>query len=81
MALPHRGSEPFRSIGLEAVTAGGIAVCDATGEEYAESSINAIVCDTSDEHRLAAYLRTLFANPNMAADLERKLGYVDAALV
>ena len=43
----------------------GIAVCGATGEEYAEPFVNAIVCDTSDGRELAAYLRALLANPSV----------------
>ena len=61
--LANSGKEPFGLVGLEVMAAGGIAVCGATGEEYAEPFVNAIVCDTSDGRELATYLRALFANP------------------
>ena len=44
--LANSGKEPFGLVGLEVMAAGGIAVCGATGEEYAEPFVNAIVCDT-----------------------------------
>ena len=61
--LANSGKEPFGLVGLEVMAAGGIAVCGATGEEYAEPFVNAIVCDTSDGRELATYLRALLANP------------------
>lgn len=64
--LANSGREPFGLVGLEVIAAGGIAVCGATGEEYAEPFINAIVCDTSDGRELASYLRALLANPALA---------------
>jgi glycosyltransferase involved in cell wall biosynthesis len=69
--LANSGREPFGSVGLEVIAAGGIAVCGATGEEYAEPFVNAIVCDTADGRELATYLRALFANPQAAADMRR----------
>jgi glycosyltransferase involved in cell wall biosynthesis len=64
--LANSGKEPFGLVGLEVMAAGGIAVCGATGEEYAEPFVNAIVCDTSDGRELAAYLRALFGDPALA---------------
>ena len=69
--LANSGREPFGVVGLEVIAAGGIAVCGATGEEYAESFVNAIVCDTADGRELATYLRALFANPSMGDEMRR----------
>jgi glycosyltransferase involved in cell wall biosynthesis len=69
--LANSGKEPFGLVGLEVMAAGGIAVCGATGEEYAEPFVNAIVCDTSDGRELATYLRALFANPGIAEEMRR----------
>ena len=69
--LANSGKEPFGLVGLEVMAAGGVAVCGATGEEYAEPFVNAIVCDTSDGRELATYLRALFADPGMAEEIRR----------
>jgi glycosyltransferase involved in cell wall biosynthesis len=69
--LANSGKEPFGLVGLEVMAAGGIAVCGATGEEYAEPFVNAIVCDTSDGRELATYLRALFSNPAIADEMRR----------
>jgi glycosyltransferase involved in cell wall biosynthesis len=69
--LANSGKEPFGLVGLEVMAAGGIAVCGATGEEYAEPFVNAIVCDTSDGRELATYLRALFANPSIGDEMRR----------
>jgi glycosyltransferase involved in cell wall biosynthesis len=67
--LANSGKEPFGLVGLEVMAAGGIAVCGATGEEYAEPFVNAIVCDTSDGRELATYLKALFANPAIGDEM------------
>jgi glycosyltransferase involved in cell wall biosynthesis len=67
--LANSGKEPFGLVGLEVMAAGGIAVCGATGEEYAEPFVNAIVCDTGDGRELATYLSALFADPNLGVEL------------
>ena len=67
--LANSGKEPFGLVGLEVMAAGGVAVCGATGEEYAEPFVNAIVCDTPDGRELAAYLRALFADPQRQTEL------------
>ena len=67
--LANSGKEPFGLVGLEVMAAGGIAVCGATGEEYAEPFVNAIVCDTGDGRELAAYLRALCEDEHLAAEL------------
>lgn len=67
--LANSGKEPFGLVGLEVMAAGGIAVCGATGEEYAEPFVNAIVCDTSDGRELATYLAALFDDPALAREL------------
>jgi glycosyltransferase involved in cell wall biosynthesis len=69
VVLANSGKEPFGLVGLEVMAAGGIAVCGATGEEYAEAFENAIVCDTADGRELATYLRALFADDALAAEL------------
>src|SRR5581483_12470835 len=69
--LANSGKEPFGLVGLEVMAAGGIAVCGATGEEYAEPFVNAIVCDTGDGRELATYLRALSDDPQLAAELRR----------
>lgn len=67
--LANSGKEPFGLVGLEVMAAGGIPVCGATGEEYAEPFVNAIVCDTSDGRELAAYLKQLFSDPAVAEEI------------
>jgi glycosyltransferase involved in cell wall biosynthesis len=67
--LANSGKEPFGLVGLEVMAAGGIAVCGATGEEYAEPFVNAIVCDTSDGRELATYLQALFDDPALGEEL------------
>lgn len=69
--LANSGKEPFGLVGLEVMAAGGIAVCGATGEEYAEPFVNAIVCDTADGRELATYLRALLNDSELAAGLRR----------
>ena len=67
--LANSGKEPFGLVGLEVMAAGGVAVCGATGEEYAEPFVNAIVCDTSDGRELATYLRAVLTDPQRQAEL------------
>ncbi len=67
--LANSGKEPFGLVGLEVMAAGGVAVCGATGEEYAEPFVNAIVCDTPDGRELATYLRAVFTDPQRQAEL------------
>jgi len=67
--LANSGKEPFGLVGLEVMAAGGIAVCGATGEEYAEPFVNAIVCDTPDGRELATYLRAILTDPTRQAEL------------
>lgn len=69
--LANSGREPFGTVGLEVIAAGGVAVCGSTGEEYADPFVNAIVCDTSDGRELASYLRALLANPELADGIRR----------
>jgi glycosyltransferase involved in cell wall biosynthesis len=70
--LANSGKEPFGLVGLEVMAAGGIAVCGCTGEEYADPFVNALVCDTGDGDELATYLRTLFADPGLRAELRAR---------
>jgi glycosyltransferase involved in cell wall biosynthesis len=67
--LANSGKEPFGLVGLEVMAAGGIAVCGATGEEYAEPFVNAIVCDTPDGRELATYLSAVLTDPQRQAAL------------
>jgi len=69
--LANSGKEPFGLVGLEVMAAGGVTVCGATGEEYADPFVNALVCDTADGRELATYLRALFADPVLADELRR----------
>jgi glycosyltransferase involved in cell wall biosynthesis len=69
VVLANSGKEPFGLVGLEVMAAGGIAVCGATGEEYAEAFVNAIVCDTGDGRELATYLRALSDDPHLGEEL------------
>ena len=71
VVLANSGKEPFGLVGLEVMAAGGIAVCGATGEEYAEPFVNAIVCDTADGRELATYLKALFEDSHLAGELRR----------
>jgi glycosyltransferase involved in cell wall biosynthesis len=71
VVLANSGKEPFGLVGLEVMAAGGIVVCGATGEEYAEPFVNALVCDTGDGRELATYLRALFDDPALADELRR----------
>jgi glycosyltransferase involved in cell wall biosynthesis len=59
------------------MAAGGIPVCGATGEEYAEPFVNAIVCDTDDGRELAEYVRAALVEPR-SADRMRQAGYATA---
>lgn len=76
--LANSGKEPFGLVGLEVMAAGGIPVCGATGEEYAEPFVNAIVCDTNDGRELAAYVRGSYGD-DAAADRMRRAGYETAS--
>ncbi|MBV8749661.1 MAG: glycosyltransferase family 4 protein [Candidatus Eremiobacteraeota bacterium] len=71
VVLANSGKEPFGLVGLEVMAAGGVTVCGATGEEYADPFVNALVCDTADGRELATYLRALFADPALADELRR----------
>ncbi len=75
--LANSGKEPFGLVGLEVMAAGGIPVCGATGEEYAEPFVNAIVCDTDDGRELAEYLHASFSDERQA-DRMRQAGYATA---
>jgi len=75
--LANSGKEPFGLVGLEVMAVGGIPVCGATGEEYAEPFVNAIVCDTSDGRELAEYLAASFGDERRA-DRMRQAGYATA---
>jgi len=57
--IANSGKEPFGLVGLEVMASGGVAVCGATGEEYAHPFENAIVCDTDDPRELALSLTML----------------------
>ena len=75
--LANSGKEPFGLVGLEVMAVGGIPVCGATGEEYAEPFVNAIVCDTSDGRELAEYVAGSYGDERRA-DRMRQAGYATA---
>ena len=75
--LANSGKEPFGLVGLEVMAAGGIPVCGATGEEYAEPFVNAIVCDTPDGRELAEYLHVSIGDERRA-DRMRQAGFATA---
>jgi glycosyltransferase involved in cell wall biosynthesis len=75
--LANSGKEPFGLVGLEVMAVGGIPVCGATGEEYAEPFVNAIVCDTDDGRELADYLATVYGD-DRRTDRMRQAGYATA---
>jgi len=56
-------------VGLEVMAASGVAVTGSTGEDYAQSFENAVVCDTGDGRELAAYLGALIADPALARSI------------
>jgi glycosyltransferase involved in cell wall biosynthesis len=67
--LANSGKEPFGLVGLEVMAASGVAVTGSTGEDYAQSFENAVVCDTGDGRELAAYLGALIADPALARSI------------
>ena len=75
--LANSGKEPFGLVGLEVMAVGGIPVCGATGEEYAEPFVNALVCDTNDGRELADYLTSMNGDERRA-DRMRQAGYATA---
>jgi glycosyltransferase involved in cell wall biosynthesis len=77
VVLANSGKEPFGLVGLEVMAVGGIPVCGATGEEYAEPFVNAIVCDTDDGRELAEYIRATYGD-QLAGDRMRQAGYATA---
>ncbi len=75
--LANSGKEPFGLVGLEVMAVGGIPICGATGEEYAEPFVNAIVCDTNDGRELAEYIAGSYGDERRA-DRMRQAGYATA---
>ncbi len=75
--LANSGKEPFGLVGLEVMAVGGIPICGATGEEYAEPFVNAIVCDTDDGRELAEYVASSYGDERRA-DRMRQAGYATA---
>ena len=75
--LANSGKEPFGLVGLEVMAVGGIPVCGATGEEYAEPFVNALVCDTNDGRELADYLAAIIGDDRQT-DRMRQAGYATA---
>jgi glycosyltransferase involved in cell wall biosynthesis len=75
--LANSGKEPFGLVGLEVMAVGGIPVCGATGEEYAEPFVNALVCDTDDGRELAEYVAAAYGDERRA-DRMRQAGYATA---
>lgn len=69
--LANSGKEPFGLVGLEVMASGGVAVCGSTGEDYARTFENAIVCDTSDPSELASYVERLLADASLRERIVR----------
>jgi glycosyltransferase involved in cell wall biosynthesis len=67
--LANSKKEPFGLVGLEVMASGGLAVCGATGEEYAEPFVNAIVCDLDDGRELATYLAGVLGDKKRTATM------------
>lgn len=67
--LANSAKEPFGLVGLEVMAASGVAVTGSTGEDYAQSFENAIVCDTPDPRELASYLEALIAEPALSRSI------------
>jgi glycosyltransferase involved in cell wall biosynthesis len=67
--IANSGKEPFGLVGLEVMASGGLAVCGATGEEYADAFVNAIVCDTGDPRELGAYLEMALTDTALATSM------------
>ncbi|MBV9333330.1 MAG: glycosyltransferase family 4 protein [Candidatus Eremiobacteraeota bacterium] len=65
-ALANSGREPFGLVGLEVMAVGGLAVTGSTGEDYTEPYTNAIVCDTANPRELAANLKLLIEDHDLA---------------
>jgi glycosyltransferase involved in cell wall biosynthesis len=61
--LANSGHEPFGLVGLEVMSAQGIAVTGSTGEDYAVSFENAIVVETDDPDEIVGYLLHLRRHP------------------
>ena len=61
--LANSGHEPFGLVGLEVMSAQGIAVTGSTGEDYAVSFENAIVVETDDPDEIVGYLLHLQRHP------------------
>ena len=75
--LANSLKEPFGLVGLEVMAVGGIPVCGATGEDYAEPFVNSLVVDTVDGRELAEYLRAIYGDER-AGDRMRQAGYATA---
>ncbi len=75
--LANSLKEPFGLVGLEVMAVGGIPVCGATGEDYAEPFVNSLVVDTVDGRELAEYLRSIYGD-EQTTDRMRQAGYATA---
>lgn len=64
--LANSGHEPFGLVGLEVMGCGGVALVGSTGEDYAQTSVNAVVMETEDSREIVAYMMALAEYPEMA---------------
>ena len=84
--LANSNREPFGLVGLEAMSAGGLVVTGATGEDYAVPFENALVCETAAPSELAELLESALADRALAqalraAGLATAKGYVWARVL
>jgi glycosyltransferase involved in cell wall biosynthesis len=70
--LANSVHEPFGLVGLEVMAAGGCVFVGSTGEEYAESDINAVVLDTADPREIVFNVQRLQAAPDQLKRLKRR---------
>lgn len=69
--LANSGHEPFGLVGLEVMAAQGLAITGATGEDYAQHLLNAVVLDTEDPSEIVGSLLYLRSHPEVERDIRR----------
>ena len=70
--LANSGHEPFGLVGLEVMSAGGLAMVGSTGEDYADSFRNALVLETEDPVEVVTLLRLIKERPDLAASIRKR---------
>jgi glycosyltransferase involved in cell wall biosynthesis len=69
--LANSGHEPFGLVGLEVMSAGGIAFTGSTGEDYVVSFENAVALETDDPDEIVGYLTHLARHPQDRQKIRR----------